>query len=401
MIVRGPLVLAALALIGCGGEAASAGSADAAGVGQDGDATAEAAAPDSAGAADSASDAPDAPDAPDASEAAVAPPDKMLSLNLHCLKTEGTTFATNTARFAAIAARVAAEGVTFIALQEACRRTGESAMESLGKELERATGVAWSSQWAFAHKAWAGTADEADEGLGLFARAPLTAPDVITLRVQSGLTRIALSAALPSGLRVYSVHFDYVSGSARASQARELAAAALVDTDPGFGAIVAGDFNAPAGAEAHAIFGAFGYRDLSGKLDPTRIDHVFVHRAAGLSASAARLVFDGADGPIVSDHPGVLVTLAAAPKESPTITRVAGRATLSAGQWLSLRGAAAPLDWLMGVPLRETKGGFRVVLTEPAGPKFEAKLLRDDVVWMKGSNAVLTVGADQTIDATF
>lgn len=336
-----------------------------------------------------------------ASDAAPAAAPALLSLNLHCLKTEGTTFTTNTARFAAIADRVAAEGVVAIAVQEACVRGGESAMELLATELERATGVTWSSHWAFAHRAWEGTADEADEGVGIFVRGALTAPGVITHRVQSALVRVTVGATLPSGLRLHSVHFDYVSAAARAAQARELAVAALVDTDPGFGAIVAGDFNARAGDEAHAALRSFGFRDLSASLDAGRIDHVLAHRASGITAGSARLIFDGKDGPQVSDHPGVLVTLVEGAKETPTITRVTGRAKLVTGQWLALRGAIAPLTWTAGFAARETSEGFRVVLTEMTGPKAEVKLLRDDTTWMIGDNATITPGADQIIDASF
>jgi len=325
----------------------------------------------------------------------------LLSLNLHCLKTEGTPYPDNVARFAAIADRVAKEDVVAIAVQEACVRGGESAMELLAKELQRASGVAWSSHWAFAHKAWEGTADEAEEGVGLFVRGALASPGVITHRVQGALVRVAAAATLPSGMRLYSVHFDHATAAVRAAQARELAAAALVDTDPGFGAIVAGDFNARTGEEPHTALVSFGFRDLSTSLDAGRIDHVFVHRASGVSAGSARLIFDGKDGAKVSDHPGVLVTLASGEKETPTITRVTGRAKLVTGQWLALRGASAPLSWTVGWPARETADGFRIVLTELTGPKLEVKFLRDDTTWMTGANATITPGTDQVIDASF
>lgn len=335
-------------------------------------------------------------------DGASAPAPAILSLNLHCLKTEGTTFATNAARFGAIADRAHADGVTAIAVQEACVRGDESAMDLLAAELKRATGVAWSSRWAFAHKAWEGTADEAEEGVGVFVRGTLSGDEVIIHRVQGSLVRVAVAANIGEGRRLYSVHFDHANAAVRAAQAREIAARALVDTDPGFGAIVAGDFNAKPGDEPHALMLSFGFRDLSTSLAATRIDHVFAHRAAGVAAGSARLIFDGADGPRVSDHPGVLLKLAPAPHETPLVTRVIGRAKLTAGQWLALRGATAPLSWSAGWPARETEAGWKVVLTELTGATgVEVKLLRDDVTWMTGPNATITPGTDTTLEPTF
>jgi hypothetical protein len=180
-----------------------------------------------------------------------------------------------------------------------------------------------------------------------------------------------------------------------------MAVAALVDTDPGFDVVVAGDFNARPGASAHSAFGAFGFRDLSASLEDWRIDHVFTHRASGLGASRARLVLDGKDGPRVSDHPGVLVELTNVPKDAPTVTRVTGRAKLVLGEWLSLRGSTPPLRWDAGWPGRAVGDEFRLVLTELEGPAVEVKLLRDDSAWMQGANATITPGTSTTIDASF
>ncbi len=392
----------AAALAACGGDPSPSGPADVAGESPNEDVTRDDTRDDTRN--DTRDDTRD--DAvQDAASDAQPPATSLLSLNLHCLKTEGTTFTTNTARYAAIADRVAAEGVVALAVQEACVRPGESAMDMLSAELRRATGVSWSTHWAFAHKAWEGTADEADEGVGLLVRGALSAPNVITHRVQSALVRVAVSAWVSglgtSGLRLYSVHFDYVSAAARAAQAREVAVAAAVDTDPGFGALVAGDFNARPGDEAHAALSSFGYRDLTASLDAGRIDHVFAHRLGGVSASSARLVFDGKDGPLVSDHPGVLLTLSTVPREPATITRLTGRAKLVPGDWLALRGGATPLSWSAGWPARDVGDGFRIVLTELAGPSVEVKFLRDDVAWMKGANVSIAPGAEQVIEAAF
>jgi endonuclease/exonuclease/phosphatase family metal-dependent hydrolase len=333
-------------------------------------------------------------DVGESEEAKVSSTTKLLSLNLHCLRTDGTAFTNNTERFAAIAALVAKENVNAIAVQEACVRGSESAMKMLSAALESATKTAWSSTWTFAHRAWEGTPDEADEGVGLLLRGTMSGEEAITHRVQTSLTRVAVSAVV-DGVRLYSVHFDHANVDARTMQARELAVRALVDTDPVFGAVIAGDFNARAGADAHAAFTAFGFVDLSSS---GGIDHVVAHRASGITG-VGRLVLDGKDGPRVSDHPGVLVALQRGARTVVTTTRITARASLKSDQWLSLRGAE-PLSWTRGWPMRSTPEGFRVVLTELAG-KTEGKVLIDDVSWMTGANVPIAAGTDTMIEPTF
>lgn len=316
----------------------------------------------------------------------------ILSLNLHCLKNEG--FASTAERFAAIAALANRENVAALAVQEACVARGEDAMKILAAELSRATGASWSRTWKLAHRAWEGTPDEADEGVGLLVRGAMTGEEAITHRVQTALTRVAVSAMI-GDVRVYSVHFDHQNADARTMQARELAVRALVESEPGFAAIVAGDFNARAGNDAHAAFTELGFRDLSSS---GGIDHVVVHRGAGLFG-AGRLVLDGRDGPRVSDHPGVLVTVTRGPREPATATRIVARASLASGDWLSLRGGA-PLSWTRGWPAHRTARGFELLLTEIASP-FEVKVLRNEQQWMDGPNVSVAPGALVTIDPTF
>jgi endonuclease/exonuclease/phosphatase family metal-dependent hydrolase len=333
----------------------------------------------------------------------------VLSLNLHCFKLEGTSFASNEERFAAIAALVAEEGVGALLLQEVCRRPGEDALELLQAAVEEATGEAWSDAWSFAHVGWEGTPDEADEGLGILARGPLggaeTLAGVETLEhaVQAGLRRVAISATLPgqgSGLRAMSVHFDVFDAAARRMQAREAAVAALVGSDPGFAAIVAGDFNDVAGSPAHAALSAMGFLDASAGLDTTKgIDHVFVHRAAPIRPAAAELVFIGADA--VSDHPGVLVRFTKAAGDAVTATRVEGSADVGAGHFVSIRGSAAPLGWDIGWPMRAgAPGAWRFVTTELAG-SFAFKLLRDDTAWQTGADVPGTAGQEHQVTPAF
>jgi endonuclease/exonuclease/phosphatase family metal-dependent hydrolase len=293
--------------------------------------------------------------------------------------------------------------VDALLLQEVCARPGEEAIELLQAAVEEATGEAWSNAWAFAHVGWEGTADEADEGLSVLARGPLSGAETLEHAVQAGLRRVAISATLPgpvSDLRATSVHFDVFDAAARRMQAREAAVASLVGSDPGFAAIVAGDFNDVAGSPAHAAMTAMGFVDASAGLDDTKgIDHVFVHRAAPIRPADAKLVFLGADA--VSDHPGVLVRFTKAAGDAVTVTRIAGSADVGAGHFVSVRGSAAPLGWDIGWPMRaEAPGSWRFVTTELAG-SFAFKLLRDDTAWQTGADVPGTGGQDHAVTPSF
>ena len=77
----------------------------------------------------------------DAQDAAGPPVDvSVMALNLHCLKLDGTPFSSNTARMAAVADAVAAEGIAALALQEVCKNTREDGMALLVTELQRLVG---------------------------------------------------------------------------------------------------------------------------------------------------------------------------------------------------------------------------------------------------------------------
>lgn len=324
----------------------------------------------------------------------------LLSLNLHCFRLDGTAFATNAARFAAIAALAAARDVAVLTLQEACERPGEQAIEQLRAALEGATGESWSSTWAFAHVAWEGTPDEADEGVGLLVRGALDSPDSLQFAVQGSLRRVAVSADLPpalGGLRVTSAHFEVFEAAARTLQAREAAVAALVDAD-GFAALVAGDFNDVEGSPTFAAFTAMGYLAADAGLAPDGIDHVMLHRAAALRPDAVERVFLGPDA--VSDHPGVLVHLSPARGDVVTATRVTADYDPGPG-FLAIRGDLAPLAWDLGYPLRRTGPAESVFVTTELAADFAFKLLLDDTTWQTGPNAQGTAGAAQTVAPTF
>jgi hypothetical protein len=196
-----------------------------------------------------------------------------------------------------------------------------------------------------------------------------------------------------------SVHFDVADAAARRMQSREAAAVALVATDPGFGAIVGGDFNDVKGSDTHLAFTAMGFLDASAGLDAAGIDHIFVHRAAPFRASSAKLVFTGAAA--VSDHPGVLVRFKAAPGDAVTPTRIAGNATPGAGHFVSVRGSAAPLTWDIGWPMRSKSPSEWQFVTTELSSGFAFKLLRDDTQWQMGADVPGTAGQNHQVTPVF
>ncbi|MBI5537321.1 MAG: endonuclease/exonuclease/phosphatase family protein [Deltaproteobacteria bacterium] len=335
------------------------------------------------------------------SEDAAAPAPALLSINLHCLKLEGTGFSTHEERFAAIAAAVNAENVVAIAVQEACSTSNQVAMEMLRDALQAATGVSWKHAFALSHVAWQGTPDEAQEGVGILARESLTDVQELEFWHQGALRRVALGATLaPSlgGLRLWSVHFEVGDPGASQWQARETAAWTLAQADPSFGVLVAGDFNAQEGSPTHAALLGFGFRDLTDALDSTRIDHILAHRGAPLSLIEAHSIFDGNPWPVVSDHHGVMVRFASGAGEPVVVTRLATSVSGPSGSHLSIRGSALPLTWAQGWPAASVGGVSKLVMTElPKGAPFEYKWLLDETTWQSGTN-LTAAGGDTTSD---
>jgi len=323
-------------------------------------------------------------------------PERVLALNLHCLKTEGTPYDTNAERMQAVADLVESKNVTVLALQEACKTEAESATALLLDAL----GAGWTEQWAMAHVAWEGTPDEALEGLALLAKGPISDPAVITHAVQGPLTRVSLCGTVGDpAARVCTVHFDFDDEAARWAQAREIAMAALVDADPSANVIVAGDFNAKPGSETHSALLSFGYVDATAELAASRIDHVMIHRGSALGGVDAALVLTD---PPVSDHPGVLVGLGPQTAQTLQVTRIDTAVDVGDGHFVALRGQTAPVDWETGWPLRRLDdGSWRALLTEWDGGPVEFKLLRDDEQWQTGDNEVATPGTDTVVTPTF
>lgn len=332
----------------------------------------------------------------------VVPSVSLLSLNLHCLRLDGTVYATNADRFAAIAALVANRDISAIALQEACQRPGENALDELRAAVEKATSTLWSSTWTFAHIAWEGTPNQADEGVALLVKGSLSNPKELVHAVQGSLRRVATSAMLPTewaNLRLTSIHFEVFEESARTMQAREVAVASLVDTDPGFGAIVAGDFNDIEGSATHGAFPALGYLAANGGLDPAGIDHVMIHRATKWRAVKSEKVFLGMEA--VSDHPGILVRFDAAPGDIVTPTRISTQYNPAANQFLSIRGNIVPLTWDLGFPLHRSQSGTQSFVSTEVTGDFEFKLLLNDQTWQMGPNAAGKGGMDHTVVPSF
>jgi len=329
----------------------------------------------------------------------------LLSLNLHCLRTSGTEYGSNTARLEAVAAAAAAEGVAALAVQEACDDGVESAMTILEAALEDATGAGWSGAWAFAHVAWEGTPDEAEEGVGLLVRGALGPADTLEYVTQGALRRVEVVAQLPpdlGGFALHSLHLEVGSEAARTSQARQAAAWSLGRADPSLDVILAGDLNATAGSPPHDAVLAFGFSDATDGLDSSRIDHVLVHRGAAAQVTDRRLVFTGDSYPPVSDHPGALVCLAAADPVAPAVTRLSALVDAGWGHSIAVRGDTEPLDWDLGWPAYPVDDGrWMLVTTElPPGP-FAYKYLLDDVSWQQGDDLSGQGGQDHEDEPVF
>jgi endonuclease/exonuclease/phosphatase family metal-dependent hydrolase len=347
-------------------------------------------------------------DAMDAQHDASGPwaPYGLLSLNLHCLKLDGTSFTSHEDRFAAIAQAVSAENVGAIAAQEICSNASQDALAMLKLALESATGEVWSTAFANAHTAWQGTPDEAEEGVGLLVRGPVSDVQTLEYRTQAGLRRVAVTGRLPAtlgGFRLVSVHLEFTDATVRAAQARETASVAIASADPSLDVLVAGDFNAAPGSPSLAAMDAFGFTQLTASLGPGRIDHVLAHRATAVTATDAVVVFDGSTYPYVSDHPGMLVRLAPATGESVKVTRLRADVDVGFGNSLFVRGDVSPLSWTEGWPAwPEPSGTWKLVLTElGAGDSFAYKFLRNDTDWQTGDDETGTGGQDHVVTPGF
>ena len=343
----------------------------------------------------------------DASEPDAGPPTPtltVLSLNLHCLSVEGTAYADNASRFAAIAATALREGVDVFALQEVCDNGTVDALTLLIEALEAESGEPWSGHAVLAHRGFVGTPDEADEHVAIVARSIRSSGELVHRR-QGALRRVAATAEIGvdgGSIHVMAVHLDHLDAAVSGAQAREAAVTSLVEGDPSLALLVAGDFNAREGQPAHAALLAAGFRDRSAGVGLARIDHVFTHRASGFVTRSAQVLFDTPETR-VSDHPGVLVTLVAATPEDVVVSRATAEHTPTAGRTLWIRGSSAPLSWTSGWPMVPVATGrWRFLSTEIAGP-YELKAILDDseTSWQLGANVAAMAGVDLVFRPTF
>lgn len=352
--------------------------------------------PSDAGALDAAR--PDATEPTDAGGSTFAP-FGILSLNLHCLRLDGTPYADNGSRFAAIAALVAAEDVAVILAQEVCQRPGESAQDLLLQALETATSTTWSVHWTYAHEAWTGTPDQAQEGLAIFAQGSLHNPRQVAYRRQGSLRRVLVAAELSprlGGLTVHSVHLDHAAPLTRTAQSEETSTYAT-SLGPSLDLIIGGDLNDTTQSPVLTNLTRHGFEDAAATLGG--IDHLLVHRGAGAQAGTARLVLDTPQTR-VSDHPDVWVQIQPRPRPSVPVTRWS--IPSNPGTYFTVRGDVAPLSWDQGlVAWPAPGGGWTLASSEiPAGP-FEYKWLREDLAWQEGPNLSGQGGQDHQDQPTF
>lgn len=321
----------------------------------------------------------------------------LLSLNLHCLKLDGTSFPDHDARWAAIAAAVADRDVQVLALQEVCVRPDLDALLALESALETATGDAWDGAFALAHVAWEGTADEADEGVALLSRVGLSTPTELSYVDPGELRRVGLFATLDDGTTVATVHLDYGSEPARQDQARQTASQ-LLAAAPSLDVVVAGDLNDRTSSPTHDAFGSMGFRHASTQAG-ARIDHAFAHRGARWQPERSEQWFEG--DAAVSDHPGVYVELVAGEAEPVALTRIVATVDVGFGNTLSVRGDTEPLSWERGWwAWPASADRWELVLTEVDGD-FAFKTLVDDTTWQVGDDSVGSAGAENKVIPSF
>jgi endonuclease/exonuclease/phosphatase family metal-dependent hydrolase len=346
-------------------------------------------------------------DAQPPADAAGAVEVSVMALNLHCLKLDGTPYASNPARMAAVADAVAAEGIAALALQEVCKNPREDGMALLVAELQRATGTAWTGKWIKVHDAWVGTPDQAEEGIAVLARGATTNPQEIVYSAQSGLLRKSLGMTLSGldDLRLFTVHLEVSDALARATQARETASFAVTTADPSLDVVVAGDFNDVEGSAAHGAMTTYDFADFSAGQATTRIDHVFVHRGAAWELVANQLILDGNKGARVTDHPGgVVAKLRKRIAPSAVRTRFVVSQDVGFGNQLYLRGSSAPLSWAWGWKAVNVTPPllWKLVLTGYSqSAAFEYKWLRNDRDWQLGGNESGVGGRDNPAQPRF
>lgn len=352
------------------------------------------------------SDTEEAIDSAGDSDPPMPPPEiTLLTLNLHCFKLEGSAYSSNDARFAAIAALVAAEGVEALAVQEACENASEGvAMTRLASALQAATGDPWQSTWTPTHLAWTGTMDEAQEGVGLLSRnTEITDVLVEDYAVQGAQFRRSLSGIIQSqsglSLRLYTLHLEYGDTYSRQAQARQSGMHALVHGANA--AVLAGDYNATANDAPLQDLEQAGFTRLSADTDPnhTEIDHLLAPMTAGFAVQMSGLVFDRPEE-AVSDHPGVMVRLQqGSPPEIPATHFIA---TGDIGEnYLSLRGDTAPLSWDLGWPATQTASNRWEAVFLGGSGTWAYKWLLNDTTWETGDNHTLNAGSTMEVSPAF
>ena len=237
---------------------------------------------------------------------------RIVTLNLHTYQENEPLH-----KLKLIAETFAALDVHAAALQEVGQHRlyparQPNASEYLRKTLEVLTGVPWYHEWRFAHIGF----DDYDEGVSLLSRSPLENVQEHNLGGKT-FRRVAISASLPQGLRLTSVHTSWPSDGG-VTEIESL----LEGTAEGEH-LFAGDFNAAPYEANITRMKQAGFQDVGALLKQTastfkggqgpaaaRIDYHLL-RAPHWRPVAFTPLFHGSPvaqipQPWVSDHTGLL-----------------------------------------------------------------------------------------------
>ncbi len=304
----------------------------------------------------------------------------VLSLGLGCLELEGTGLSSEAERASAVASEVVGRDIAVLALQDVCAGDGEDALELLEAALEEASGVDWA-----AGRQVTGSGGGVERSVAILAREELGEPWAMPFVQQGAEDRWVLAADIAAGVRVVTTQLEDADADVREVQARAMVAAVL-GSAPSLDLLLAADFADENRSSAVWAQTGAGFVEDSGDQDDGR-RHLLHHRSAALASTGSATLFDGSEGPVVAEHPGVAAWYTTGAADDSCITEIVVDVATGSTEWVALRGTAFPLDWSFGQPAWERSAGEWVwTTTEIPDGAFEWKALLNDETWQVGED---------------